>query len=384
MRSFKRSIRLIVSAAGSPDGDERRRTLKDAEDTSLEGLREMGNEYGASLNNPCMMIFGIGIMVPMVLMSILPMASVGGWFAASFLNQEVISFITLIAVPAVIAAVTLSISSSNPFMETSGSCSRMRLLPLAAAVPIFVLSYVLSDRLETSLIVSAAIAGAAVFVSLRPVISADRERSRTADGMCDSLFSLGGYLGSGQSFATDVVRRLRERKDTQRPASAMNGLMMISRGDTLSVIGEVLPKYSNEAADMYSKVCSASQKNVRDAGKLAVSLGYQMQDRVSVKRGIDSKLKSMKDMMTWTAALFAPIVMGLSIVLLKPLSSVTGSSPDGVAAILCVYLLELTFLISMLTTYLGNRKSAAHIFCTFGMIMPVAMIVFAAVSGISI
>ena len=58
----------------------------------------------------------------------------------------------------------------------------------------------------------------------------------------------------------------------------------------------------------------------------------------------------MVDMMTGTALLFAPLVLGMSVAMLGPLSEIAGYQDVGdTGAVLSAYLVELCGLIAVLT-----------------------------------
>ena len=101
---YRRALHMCMAASESGTDEERGRMLKDASDIALEAVKEMGDAYSATLNTPCMIVFGIGIMVPMILMSILPMLSVGGMMSVGDVDQDMISMITLVVIPASIIA----------------------------------------------------------------------------------------------------------------------------------------------------------------------------------------------------------------------------------------------------------------------------------------
>lgn len=90
---------MVLSASEARSEDERDRLLAEARRVSLNGLKDAGKAFGSSLNLPFLLIFGAGIMIPMVLMSVLPMISVSGAFGTSAMNPVTVAAITLVAIP---------------------------------------------------------------------------------------------------------------------------------------------------------------------------------------------------------------------------------------------------------------------------------------------
>ncbi|MCL2608158.1 MAG: hypothetical protein FWD92_06375 [Methanomassiliicoccaceae archaeon] len=382
---FKRSMHLIMSASDSNDPAERMRMTKDANDTMLNGLKETGESYSSKLNAPCMMIFGLGVMVPMILVSILPMLSVGGQFSSASLDPAVIAFVTLILIPAAVAAVIIVISSGNPFYIRSNERVNITvLMPAAACVPLFILTFVYTNDLTLSMAISAIASGSLLFAVLYPEMKKEQKRTKAESVMGDALFDLGNRLLSGENFETALVSSFR-KKDTHEMASSLERCIMMSRGDTGDAMRTVMNPYSEKTADLYHSVYVSSLKDLRDAGRLAVSTGHQLQDQTAVLNGIRNKLRNTLDMMTGTSAVFAPLILGISISMLAPLTNLAGGSGmNFTSPILMIYLIELAALISVLTTQLRCRGGLLTSLYMFSIMMPVALTVFMLSSNLPI
>jgi len=75
---FKRSLHLIRSSVQERDEASRTVTLNRALDVALDGTREMMNDFAAKLHQPTMVIYSIGIMIPLSLVAMLPAAGLIG------------------------------------------------------------------------------------------------------------------------------------------------------------------------------------------------------------------------------------------------------------------------------------------------------------------
>jgi len=374
---FKRSMYLIMSASDSDDKAERMRMTKAADDTALNGLKETGESYGAKLNAPCMIIFGLGVMVPMILVSILPMLSVGGQFSSASLDPTVIAFVTLILIPAAVAAVIFVISSGNPFyIKSKERADITAVIPAAACIALFIILFVHTNDLTFSAAISAIASGLLLFFVLYPKMETERKRLRTESVMGDALFDLGNRLLSGENFETALISSFR-KKDCHELLSSLERCMILSRGDTGDAIHKAMDRYSERMATLYHGVYVSSLKDLRDAGRLAVSMGHQLQDQTAVLNGIKNKLRNMLDMMTGTSSVFAPLILGISVSMLAPLAKLAGGSGmDFTSPILIIYLVELAALISVLTTQLRCRGGILTSLYMFGIMMPAALTVF--------
>jgi hypothetical protein len=76
--SFKRSIFLLRSSIDEPDEAQRMMTLNKALDVGLEGTRDMMRAFADQLHQPTMIIYSIGIMIPLSIIAMLPAAGLIG------------------------------------------------------------------------------------------------------------------------------------------------------------------------------------------------------------------------------------------------------------------------------------------------------------------
>ncbi|MBN1861324.1 MAG: hypothetical protein JW840_07685 [Candidatus Thermoplasmatota archaeon] len=75
---FKRSLHLLCSAIHEKDEASRIITLDRALDVSLEGTTETMNQFANRLHQPTMILYSIGIMIPLSLVAMLPAAGLIG------------------------------------------------------------------------------------------------------------------------------------------------------------------------------------------------------------------------------------------------------------------------------------------------------------------
>ncbi len=75
---FKRALHLIRSSVQEKNETSRIITLNRALDVALDGTREMMNKFANSLHQPTMIIYSIGVMIPLALVAMLPAAGLVG------------------------------------------------------------------------------------------------------------------------------------------------------------------------------------------------------------------------------------------------------------------------------------------------------------------
>jgi hypothetical protein len=383
--AYRRALHMMMAAAASSDHTERKRMLGDASDIALNGLKEIGENYSSSLNLPCMMIFGLGIMVPMVLMSILPMLNLGGMFGNTPIGIEPIVFVTLILIPAIIASLILSVKEKNPFMKSASNMDLKYILPAFLGAPAAVAVFFVMEDTQMALAAAALVSGVAMLAHVFPHVKSENTREKQEMLMQDSVFELGNRLIAGENFETSIVKAMGVRAECAGVAESVNREMAICRGDACSAIRSSVGKISMRLSDVLCEVYRCSLKDVRDAGRLAVTVGRQIQDQDTVRKGIKNKLKSMTDMMTGTAAVFAPLVLGMSVSMLEPISRVMDGVDFGnTSVILSVYLVELCVLISVLTSFLNGKMDLRDITYRLGMMLPLSTVMFMLCSSIGL
>ncbi len=373
---FRRSVHMLMAASEMHAGPEKTRILKDASDISVNGLRETGEAYGSSLSNPCMVIFGLGIMVPMILMSILPILQIGGMFGES-VGLGPIIVTTLVVVPACVLCVTLSIRGKDPFAKRRRDGDWRSISPLIFSLPLALIGWNLTGDVVRTFVFSTVPACALAFAVLYPSQKRERARADVERFLKDSIFELGNRLISGDNFENAAAGALETRSETSHVADVFRKEIALSRGDERSAIFSALGNVSPEAAEAFCEVYDASQRDIREAGRLAISIGRQMQDREAVYKSISNKLRSVFDMMTATAAVFAPMVLGLSVAMLKPLSEISEAADmTGTSAVIALYLAELCALMAFLTAAHKGGCGVRNIVYRFSMMLPVSMVVF--------
>ena len=386
LSSFRRAMQIVVTAFESGDANERVTMMKDAEAIVLTGLKSMGESYSSSLNSPCMLIFGLGIMMPMILISMLPMLSIGGLFSVSFISSEMITMIVLVLIPLVVGTLIFSIRGKNPFFKAQLSSSDIRyLLPLVSAIPIYLICARLGLDEDRSTIFAFIAAGIMTFCTIYPSILKEKERVRIEDALKDALFELGNRLSMGENFETAVKKTFESKKDCLSLSYKIERELILCRGDIESAIVAVIGKISDKMTGHYCDIYRASLKDVHNAGRLATSVAHQIQDQNGVRKDIENKLKSTMDMMTGTSAIFAPLILGMSIVMLGPISEITGQVFfDNIGLTLAIYLVELAALISLMSSNLMCKGKTVDVMARFALMMPISLAVFMLCSSFSL
>ncbi|MGN0097798.1 MAG: hypothetical protein ACI38Y_00535 [Candidatus Methanomethylophilaceae archaeon] len=383
---YRRAVGMCLAASESSDPTESSRILRDAADSALESVRLMGESYSSSLSFPCMAVFAIGIMVPMILMSLLPMLSIGGMFGADMVSGEMVMAVTLVLIPGGILAMCLWIRSRNPFREENPSFEGWKVsLPLLITIPLMVIHRMMGFDPEGMLLFSLAPAAVVTLAYAWGERRMSMEKNRCIDSLMDSIMDMGNRMLSGENFETAAVGSMESKVHCANVGSRLGHELEMCRGDAGLAVMNAISPVSREMASSIEDIRSCSVRDVEDAGRLAVTMGRQYQNRGVTMRVLETRLKSLTDMMFATAAVFAPMVLGLSVSMLEPLSSLAGyTGMEDTSSVLAVYLVELCVLISLLTSSLGRGGRFVDTLWRFCVMCPVSLLIFAVCGQVSL
>ncbi len=373
--TYSMAVRMAMSAETAKDPAERTRILKEASEIALNGLRDSGKTFCSSLNTPCMVIFGLGIMVPLILMSVLPMMNMSGLFGSASMDMKTVGIITLVLIPCFVLMIISASKEKNP-LGSERSFDGKSLILLSAIPLTFVLHSMIGDiAVDIGISVTAACI-IYMLVSSRN-ISSDNRKKRMESQLKDSIFDLGNRMLTGEPFEVAIVNLLDSREGLGGLSAKLKNEFAICRGDVEGALTTVFEDISPSVNSTFVNIYRTSNKNVTEGGRLALNLGRQIRDQDMTRRNIRNELKSMTDTMFGTAAFFAPLVLGLSVSILGPIRKIAGIMDDSSTdLILSCYLVELCGLIAILLSFLDAKYTKGDIPRRFASLVPVSSIIF--------
>ena len=381
-QGFRDSLTTLLTAARSPDSEESNRLFRDSADMALESVRLMGERYSASLNTPCMIVFGMGIMVPMLLMSILPLLGMGGVFTVSMINDTMVSVVTLIVIPSAMLAMCLWLRNANPFSNQEGY-RLYHLVPLASAIPLCIINYWITESIMKTMIM-----GLAPAIVLSLILDYDNHRKEIERSRCEKVLKgcftdIGNRMVDGVSYEDAIVSSLGMEPVCEELSRRIERMILIGRSDVPGTVRDAVMSVSSECATSLRDICMCAERDNDDAGRMAITIGRQYRNRMSIAHELSIKLKGMTDMMFATAAVFAPLILGLSYSMMTPIVELTGHQViENTGTILSIYLVELCALISLLVSCLRMDEVRGQGLWRFCLMMPVSLIVFTVCSAI--
>lgn len=414
---FKRSLFALRAGELEKTREGLQRSLDKAEDIVLAGTRARMEGFAASLSGPTFVLFSLGILLPMMLGAMLPIASMGGLRLGTW---ETVLLLDVVF-PLATAAFALNIlgrrpgTSSPPRVGSALSAARRRAILLvsaasgAALLPLGIAGFAgvfgPDGQSAAPLLVLWGMAlppGIYLAFTSRDQCREVARIRRLEEEFPDALFQLGSRIAEGMPVETAMLRTAQTMKNTE--AASLFQRISFALRLTRAPLSEVLFGRKGILADHPSRAVAASMRMVVEmvrmdnltAGQAIVGISHYLRDLRRLDSGIRLRLGSIMDTMRSTALFFSPLVMGITAALYVALSGVTaglaagGGMPGLPAAIgpsmpapvftviIGVYLLLAVTIIMVFTSGIRNGPDRAGRRYEVGTALPAAMAVFTA------
>jgi hypothetical protein len=314
------------------------------------------------------------------------MLSVGGMMGIGTIDKGAIVFVTVALIPAAILLISFSLRYTNPFLLAGLVARELRCaFPLLLSIPLAAAYLSMGGGADELVLFTLAPASVITLALMWKDVAEDRKRSKCEGGLRDCVFDMGSRMISGDNFESASSGAIAVRRECADAAAAYSRELSLCKGDAVKAVARSIKPISGDVAVAFADICRCSRRDVADAGRLAIALGRQFQNRSHAWRRLEMNLKSMTDMMLATAVFFAPMVLGMSVSMLAPLSQIEGfTGLDGTAAVLSVYLAELCATIAILMGSLGGGEGFRRMLWRFCLMCPIGQAVFCVCCGIAL
>jgi ABC-type multidrug transport system fused ATPase/permease subunit len=404
---LKASLNAMVTASCEATEDGKRRALDRANQSMISGARRRIEEYALSLSAPSMLMFGLGILLPLMVGSFLPMLSWNLWSPETAgegslmqdQSQATLETIVLMNVmfPAIAALVATSAASRHPIevrrkriREEKRFKSTMALSTLAVSGVACILSVILLEGVQMSL---ALLLGSIVPLSaLMMIIGREGTQSGTKlaeEDMEDALFKTGARMLEGENFEAALSKAGQEMR-----GPAGDGVRRLSFGSIVSGkdIAEMDVENDAEgqgenALDGIKVVKEAASKDELAAGVLAMDLAAYLKDLHDLESTLKNRLKPTISMMRLTAYALGPIVLGVTFAIYLSLAGMMGPGSAGIPAevfflVLGAFLAESNAVVSYFVWGIEGRRDIRDLFRSLGACILVSGLIYSATAMI--
>jgi len=369
---FQQALRSLRTAElqATPDGVER--SLERATSTVFEGTKRRVREFADGLQRPVFVLFSLGVVLPLMVGSMLPLMSAGGFGGSAWIAVVLMDIIF----PVLFILAARRILDRRPLVrpptrvEVDGKGRNVHLV-LAVSVGVALVGLgifcgvVSLDISQADAQLDAALAdgslvemepalranleararaaddsplvGLAVLVGPLPVlwgvaaavailyIPALREPRRrrhevalVEDALPDALFQIGSRVADGMPLEPAIRRTASTLGDEPlahllRRALAHMTLKRTSATEALFGREGALTGFPSENVSASLKtIVEMVRKDVSGAGRAIVAVSDHLRDLRKVDREVASRLRPVTDMMRSTAVLFAPVILGIT------------------------------------------------------------------------
>lgn len=407
---FKRALYAIRAAELERTQEGLNRGLEKASDIILTGTKQTMETYTAKLSGPTFILFAMGILLPMILGSMLPMMSVGGMS----IGPVQLVLLMDVAFPMISFGYAYSILGNRPgttpppnIVAKSGNRTVIVWAVLVAALMLPLALPQLAKVFGWGYLPILWALGGAVsvytFLTARDMKRRRDEVKKLEDELPDALFQLGSRISEGKAIEAALERTCETMKGTAIAAlfHRMARILQMTR----TSLDEALFGKSGILKDHPSRILRATMRTVVEvvkkdavtAGQTIVGLSNHLRDMRKVEHEIRTKLSQVMGMMTSTALIFAPVVLGVTSALYFVMSHVMeglkgvsaagfsfGGGPivpfESFTFILGVYLFLTVLVITYFVSGMKEGDDAVELRYQIGRTMPVALLIYSVAS----
>jgi len=445
---FKRALHLIRSSIQEPEEAQRMITLNRALDVGLDGTREMMNQFAARLHQPTMIIYSIGIMIPLAIIAMLPAAGLIGMKITIF--QVFILYDIIL--PLIVFLYTRKILLSRPATFNP---------PIIPADHPDLVNINKRRRLMISLVAGAIVALPGIFFMLIQMILPPTSSNALLNFIVDvnglnsyfpvTLFIIWGVVVTVTLYSMSVYRPYKRVRDDikQMEKEFSDALYIIGKrigedkspeesfaytADTMdgAKIAEVFSQTGYNLMAMHTNIREALfsseygslkhvysdrikaimrlfvegiQKSQRAVSISIIRIADHLKELQQVENKIKDTLYSLTSTLRSTAAVFAPLIAGVTLAITKLISNIlhsmsgkiptenfadgsssvfsgiTGSfaleniRPEYFVLVIGIYIIELVFLLTRFTNGIDEGDDKAAFMYSLSKVLPTAVMV---------
>ena len=445
---FKRALHLIRSSIQEPEEAQRVITLNRALDVGLDGTREMMNQFAAKLHQPTMIIYSIGIMIPLAIIAMLPTAGLVGMkitiFQVFILYDVILPLIVFLYTRKILLSRPATfnppiIPSDHPDLVNINKRRRLiiaLIIGILVALPgIFfmvmqtflpakssnvLLNFVidsngLNSYLPVTLFIIWGIAATVTLYSIsvyRPYKKVRDDIKQVEKEFSDALYILGKRIGEEkspeESFAY-TANTMEGAKIAEIFSQTSYNLMAMHTNvrDALfsSEYGSLKHVYSDRIKAIMRLFVEGIQKSQRAVSISIIRIADHLKELQQVENKIKDTLYSLTSTLRSTAAVFAPLIAGVTLAITKLISNIIHSMsgkiptenfagdsstvftgitesfslenvrPEYFVLVIGIYIIELVFLLTRFTNGIDEGDDKAAFMYSLGRVVPTAVIV---------
>ncbi len=397
---LKMAVSSLLTAASEKTEEGKRRALDRANHAMVMGAKRRIEEYALSLSTPSMLLFGLGILLPIMVGAFLPMLSWDIWSTPAldgaalddengFIIQT--AFLMNLLFPAVAMLVAMEAVSRHPLERsarriTSSGPQRHRCIIAIAIGCASGLSFWLfvSDYIEPVLLLLAFTCPASV-ISFIASSSQSSEMSNEKEAVKgDMLFRMGARMLEGENFESALENAATDsgKDGTRVPYRIAVRAIVLGQDFNTAMDDDNTRTRTSSANEAMKVVKRAAEKDEQSAGLLAMDLATYIRDLSQIESMLKSRLRPIISMMRMTAHVMGPIVLGITYSIYMSLESLGGGSgtltPGQLVFILGIFLVEINAVVCYFIWGIEGGTDKRVLQRSIGICILVSQLIFAA------
>lgn len=395
---LKASLNAMVTAACESREEGKRRALDRASHAMISGAKRRIEEYALALSTPSMVIFGVGILLPLMVGSFLPMLSWDLWAGVeagpdlgSSGGGTIVQTIFLMNIlfPAIAVLVAMDAVQRHPLdvrpwrtdvpMEHSGLLVLAAAAAAACAAAVSLMFLSGHERALGLLLGTTCPVGAFLMAGgLRGMAGAG-----SSEGFEDALFKTGARMLEGENFESAMARASSELDGEE-------GVRLRALSLRTSIMGQGFAEGAGEqdvrgglnALAGLQVVREAASKDELSAGLLAMDLANYLKDLNDLESTLKSRLRPTISMMRMTAHALGPLVLGITYSIYLSLSSLGagdgGFSADALFLVLGLFLAEINAVVVFFVWGIEGGKGRRQLAYSLGSCIVLSELIYSA------
>jgi len=438
---LKRALHLIRSAVREPSESERNMSLDRSLDIVMEGTKNSMTNFANKLHQPTLVIYSIGVMIPLALVGMLPAASLVGLRISIFQIFLLYDIVLPVLLFTYIRKVLLSrpatfnppaIPANHPDVERINKRENMieaAIIGIVITLPgvIFMLLPVvlmegklvdfinrLNTFLPVTLFILWGVAAAVSLYCLKTYTAYKKIRDdikKMEEEFSDSLYVIGKRITEGKpaeeafQYAARTMEGSEMGKIFARTSFNLTS-MRTNLNDALfdSKFGSLKHVYSDRIRAVMHLFAEGVKKSYEAAGVAIVKVAEHLKQLQEVERGIRNSLGTLTSTLKSTATIFAPMIAGITLGITKLISAVVGSpemnlgsipendfisgtsnfsfdiSPEYFVLVIGIYIIQLIFLLIRFANGIDEGDDKVEYMYNLGKSMPTAVAFFSIVT----
>ncbi|MBP1909341.1 hypothetical protein [Methanolobus bombayensis] len=362
---FKRALHLIKSSTSEPDEAQRIITLNRSLDLVLESTKNLMDSFASKLKTPTYVLYSVFILIPLALVALMPAITVVGirfGIGTLVIVYDVIlplftfAYAEYILMQRPAAFIPQDIPENHPELEGIRKRKHEALI-LSSIIGLVIssLGYILilkgnpwnivsTETLEgiippTLFVIWGIVFAVAIYLNITyaPYKKIRDEIRKMENEFSDALFILGRRISEGRSAEEAFIHTAStmEGSDISRAFERISLNLMNMRTDVYSAIfdedfGAFKDIYSERIKTTMKLLVESTHKSHEIAGVAIVKLADHLKELQDVELNIKQSLYDMTSTMRSTAAVFAPLIAGVTIALSEVIAKILQNISESI------------------------------------------------------